>query len=64
MIRKKRKGHIRKITKTGQYTFYVTFPKGLVDELGWRGRQRVLIRKVNRKLVMTAYRPRKSRVSG
>jgi len=30
---------IRKLTKTGEYTYYVTIPKNYIDELGWRERQ-------------------------
>ena len=37
---------IRKITKTGDYTFYVTIPKADLDALGWRERQKVVVKRV------------------
>lgn len=36
---------VRKITKTGNYTYYVTIPKALIDELGWKERQKVVVEK-------------------
>ena len=41
---------IRKITKTGKYTYYVTIPKGLIEELGWRERQNVRVSRVGKKI--------------
>jgi len=35
--------NIRKISKTGQYTYYVTIPKSYIEQLGWRERQRVIV---------------------
>ena len=43
---------IRKITKTGQYTYYVTIPKAELDELGWKERQRVKVRRSGKKLII------------
>ena len=43
---------VRKITKTGQYTYYVTIPKADIKALGWRERQRVVVRRVKDKLVI------------
>ena len=43
---------IRKITKTGNYTYYVTIPKADLDALGWRERQKVLVKRVGKKLVI------------
>ena len=40
----------RKLTKTGKYTYYVTIPKTLIDELNWRERQTVKVRRVGSKL--------------
>lgn len=42
----------RKITKTGGYTYYVTIPKDDLDELGWRERERVRVRRIGRRLVI------------
>ena len=43
---------VRKITKTGTYTYYVTIPKALIDELGWRERQDVMVARSGDKLVV------------
>lgn len=43
---------IRKLTKTGNYTYYVTIPKALIDELQWRERQKLTVRKVGKKIVI------------
>lgn len=43
---------IRKITKTGGYTYYVTIPKDYLDELGWRERERVRVKRVGQRLVI------------
>ncbi len=43
---------VRKITKTGTYTYYVTIPKTLIDELGWRERQKVVVVRSGNKLVV------------
>ncbi|MBN1781038.1 AbrB/MazE/SpoVT family DNA-binding domain-containing protein [bacterium] len=44
---------IRKITKTGSYTYYVTIPKSYMDELGWRERQLVEVNIENGRLVIS-----------
>jgi hypothetical protein len=33
--RKKKDGVVRKLTKTGKYTYYLTIPSDYIDELGW-----------------------------
>ena len=43
---------IRKITKTGPYTYYVTIPKTVLKELNWRERQRVTVKRVGKRLVI------------
>ena len=48
---------IRKITKTGNYTYYVTIPKADIDALGWRERQRVVVRRVGKRLTIEDYVP-------
>jgi len=42
MANKKR---VRKLTKQGKYSYYIVLPKGVVDELDWRERQKLVIRK-------------------
>ena len=46
----------RSITKTGDYTYYVTIPKAYLDELGWKERGRVSVKKVGRKLIMEKWK--------
>lgn len=36
---------VRKITATGKGTPYVTFPRDLLESLGWRKRQKVEVRR-------------------
>jgi len=51
-----KKEPIRKITKTGGYTYYVTIPKAVLHELGWRERQRVVVKKKGRKIEIRDWR--------
>jgi len=47
---KKRRKHgsrseaVRKLTKTGRYTYYVTIPKAYIDALGWRERHKLTVK--------------------
>ena len=34
---------VRKIGKVGRYSYCVTIPKEIIQELGWRSRQRVVV---------------------
>ncbi len=43
---------IRKLTKTGEYTYYVTIPKSYISDLGWRERQRLIVKKVGKRLII------------
>ncbi len=36
---------IRKLTKQGKYSYYVTLPKELVKKLHWKERQKLVVRK-------------------
>ena len=47
---------VRKITKTGKYTYYVTIPKALIEELGWRERQKVVVERDGKTLVVRDWR--------
>ena len=42
----------RKISKTGSYTDYVTIPKAILRELGWRERQRVVVKRKGKSVVI------------
>ncbi|MDD5070512.1 MAG: hypothetical protein PHV17_07255 [Candidatus Omnitrophica bacterium] len=48
----KQKKEVRKITKTGKYTYYVTIPADYIDELGWRLKQKVVVKKVGKKIII------------
>ena len=39
----KKDSSIRKINKTGDYSYYVTIPKEYIDELKWRKGQKVQV---------------------
>ena len=43
---------VRKITKTGKYTYYVTIPSDYIDELGWRLKQKVVVKKIGKKIII------------
>ena len=47
-----KKGAVRKLTRTGTYTYYVTIPKPLIDELGWREHQQLVVNRSGEKLVV------------
>lgn len=44
--------NIRKLTKVGERSIAVTLPIELVRELGWRERQKVVVKKVNGSIVI------------
>ena len=48
---------IRKISKTGKYTYYVTIPKEMLDRLGWRERQKVIVKKSGQKPIIRDWQP-------
>lgn len=42
----------RRITRTGSYTYYVTLPKEELEQLGWREKERVVIKREGARLVI------------
>ena len=50
--RKLKDKNIRKLTKTGGNSIYVTLPINLVRELGWRSKQKVVVRKRGSEIVI------------
>jgi bifunctional DNA-binding transcriptional regulator/antitoxin component of YhaV-PrlF toxin-antitoxin module len=44
---------IRKLTRTGKGSMCVTIPIEDLRELGWREKQKVIVKKVGKKLVIT-----------
>jgi bifunctional DNA-binding transcriptional regulator/antitoxin component of YhaV-PrlF toxin-antitoxin module len=43
---------IRKLSKTGTYSYYVTIPKADIDALGWQESQRLIVRRMGKRLVI------------
>ena len=43
---------IRKLSKTGQYTYYVTIPKSYIRALKWKERQRLLVEMEGDRLIV------------
>jgi bifunctional DNA-binding transcriptional regulator/antitoxin component of YhaV-PrlF toxin-antitoxin module len=41
----KNQNNIRKMTKTGRGTIYVTLPKDVVDSLGWKEHQKLIVKR-------------------
>ncbi len=48
----KRKASVRKITKTGTYTYYVTIPVEEIKALRWRKGQKVVVKRSGKKIVI------------
>lgn len=46
------KKFMHKLSKHGKYSYYVILPKGIVDELNWRERQRLSIRRSGKKVII------------
>lgn len=44
---------VRKLTKSGQYTYYVTIPKSVILEMGWKERQKLVIKKSGKNLIIS-----------
>jgi len=50
---------IRKITKKGKYSYFVILPKGIIDVLKWKDRQKVTIKIFGKdKILIADYKPR------
>lgn len=54
---KDKKGITRKLTKTGEYTYYLTLPKAYIEELGWRNQQKVVVRLSGKKVIIEDWKP-------
>jgi len=50
--RKLENKNIRKLTKVGRKSISVTIPIEMVRELGWRERQKVVVKKSGKKLII------------
>jgi antitoxin component of MazEF toxin-antitoxin module len=49
---KKQNGIPRKITKTGDYTYYVTIPHEYIQKLGWKLKQTVAVKLSEKKIII------------
>jgi len=53
MTKDERKNGIpRKLTMTGDYTYYVTIPKEYIEELGWSAKQKVVVKLTGKKITI------------
>ncbi len=61
-MRKIGQQNIRKITKVaGGKTFSVTLPIGYMRKLKWRERQKVVIKMLGERLIISDWKPKKSK---
>lgn len=44
--------NVRKIVKNGRESYYINIPKEYMRELGWRERQKLTVKLVNKKLIV------------
>jgi antitoxin component of MazEF toxin-antitoxin module len=44
--------NIRKITKNGRNSYYVNIPYDMVKELRWKERQKVVVKKSGKKVII------------
>ncbi len=51
-VRKQEDTNIRKLTKPGGKSIGLTLPIEMIRELGWREKQRVVVKKVGSKLII------------
>lgn len=58
-IRKQSEQNIRKLTKLGGKSLAVTLPVELVEKLGWREKQRVVVKKIRGGIVIRDFRSKK-----
>jgi antitoxin component of MazEF toxin-antitoxin module len=57
MARKKlEERNVRKLTKVGQQSIAVTLPIEIVRELGWRERQKVVVKKSGKNLLISDWK--------
>jgi hypothetical protein len=50
--RKHEKRHVRKLTKTGGHSIGLTIPIDYIRDLKWRERQKVVVKKVGKRLII------------
>ena len=50
--RKTKEKNIRKLTKVGGTSFAVTIPMEIIKEFGWRERQKLVVKKQGKKIII------------
>jgi hypothetical protein len=50
---------VRKLTKTGNYTYYVTIPRTDIAALGWREHQRVTVQREGDSIVIRDWKAKR-----
>ena len=50
---------VRKLTKTGNYTTYVTIPRSDITALGWREHQKVTVRREGDSIVIRDWKAKR-----
>ena len=60
-VRKTGQHQIRKLTKLGDKSLAVTLPIELVQKLGWREKQKVVVKLQGRHLVIKDWKPTRKR---
>ena len=45
----------RKLTKTGNGSYYVTIPGGVIQDLGWKAKQRLVVTKTDEGILIRDY---------
>jgi len=46
------KKEIRKIVKNGRDSYYINIPKELTKELGWKEKQKLVVRRSGKKIII------------
>ena len=57
-VQKLKNKNVRKITKVGRMSLAVTLPKEMVTKLGWKEKQKVVVKKVPGGLLIKDWRAR------
>lgn len=52
MAKRSDKKNIRKLTKTGGWSLGITIPIEMIRDLRWKERQKVVVKKVGKKIVI------------
>ena len=55
-VRKQEEKNIRKITRVGKTSLAVTLPVEMARELGWKEKQRVVVKRIKGGVVIRDYR--------